>query len=152
MHRLLILSGAALSIGFGAQRRAIAQWQVVRRYVRKLFAVFRFRRTLSSYGHAMCSADLLRRDAVLSREPKIERLPNNVRSAIMKFVLVNDKAPRLPSMCAHCRTSIGTRYLRDLSSKRPYCGYACYLVRKTESVPVVWRFGAGIDGLPIRPL
>jgi len=86
------------------------------------------------------------------RKPEIEKLANNVRSATMRFVLVNDKAPRLPSKCAHCRTPIGARYLRDLSSKLPYCGYACYLVRKTEAVPVVWRFSAGIDGLPIQPL
>ncbi len=70
----------------------------------------------------------------------------------MKFVLVNDKRPRLPSRCAHCHALIGARYLRDLSGKLPYCGYACYLARKPEPVPVVLRFGAGIDGLPIRHL
>jgi hypothetical protein len=70
----------------------------------------------------------------------------------MKFVLVNDKAPRLSSRCAHCHTSIEVRYLRDMSSRLPYCGYACYLARKIEAVPLVWRTGAGIDGLPIRGL
>jgi len=70
----------------------------------------------------------------------------------MKFVLVNDKAPYVPSRCAHCRTSITAGYLRDLSSRLRYCGYGCYLARKIETAPIVWRTGAGIDGLPFRGL
>lgn len=70
----------------------------------------------------------------------------------MKFVLVNDKASHLPSTCTHCHMSIGTRYLRDLSSRLSYCDYACYLARKSDNTPIVWRIGAGIDTLPIRGL
>lgn len=73
----------------------------------------------------------------------------------MNFVLVNDKELPLPSRCAHCHTSIAVCYLRDLSSRIPYCGYACYVARKIEKLetaPVVWSCGAGIDALPIRGL
>ena len=64
----------------------------------------------------------------------------------MKFVFVNDRAPRAPSTCAHCSTSIGIRYLRDLSSKRLYCDRKCYL---SAAVPFA---GAGIDGFSMLGL
>ncbi len=96
-------------------------------------------------------AALLGRDAVLSSEPEIERLASNLGSEVMKFVLVNDKAPRLSTTCAHCRAPIETHYLRDLSSKAPYCGYACYLAWK-KNAPVVWYMAEGIDGLLIPGL
>ena len=62
----------------------------------------------------------------------------------MKFVFVNDRAPRAPSTCAHCSTSIGINYLRDLSSKRLYCDPKCYL---SAAVSL-----AGIDGLSMLGL
>jgi hypothetical protein len=60
----------------------------------------------------------------------------------MTFLFVSDRAPRVPSACAHCSTSIRISYLRDLPSKRLYCDYACYL---RAVVPIA---GAGLDGLP----
>jgi hypothetical protein len=59
----------------------------------------------------------------------------------MKFVFVNDRAPRAPSACAHCSTLIGTSYLRDLASKKLYCDAKCYF----GATPPFAR--AGIDGL-----
>ena len=44
----------------------------------------------------------------------------------MNFVLVNDRAARASSACAHCSSSIGAGYLRDLSTARLYCDYECY--------------------------
>jgi len=73
-------------------------------------------------------------------------------ASTMRFVWVNDRAPGPPSTCAHCRTSVTTGYLRELSSQLPYCDHACYLGRRNETAPMVWRTGAGIDGLPIRGL
>jgi hypothetical protein len=67
----------------------------------------------------------------------------------MKFVLVNDRAPRAPSRCAYCSRSIGMGYLRDHRSKMPYCDYACY---REEIIPVVSLAGAGIDSLPMMVL
>ena len=45
----------------------------------------------------------------------------------MKFVLVNGRTPNPESFCALCCESIGERYLRDLSTRRSYCGHPCYL-------------------------
>jgi hypothetical protein len=59
----------------------------------------------------------------------------------MKFVFVSYRAPRAPSTCAHCFTSIGTSYLRELSSRRLYCDRKCYLGAVAPFA------GAGIDGL-----
>jgi hypothetical protein len=64
----------------------------------------------------------------------------------MRFVFVNDRASRAPSTCAHCSTSIGVIYLRDLSSKRLYCDRKCYL---NAAVPFA---RAGIDGLSMLGL
>jgi hypothetical protein len=64
----------------------------------------------------------------------------------MKFVFVNDRAPRAPSTCACCSKSMGMSYLRDLSSKRLYCDHKCY---RGGVVPYA---GAGIDGLSMLSL
>jgi hypothetical protein len=64
----------------------------------------------------------------------------------MRFVFVNDRAPRASSTCAYCLKTMGMSYLRDLSSKRLYCDYECYL---GAGVPFA---GTGINGLSMLRL
>src|SRR4051812_48709964 len=44
----------------------------------------------------------------------------------MKFVLVNDMAPRRPSVCTECSRPLERGYLHDLSTSKRYCGIECY--------------------------
>ncbi|MEH2482388.1 hypothetical protein V1282_005745 [Nitrobacteraceae bacterium AZCC 2146] len=44
----------------------------------------------------------------------------------MKFVLVNDMAPRRTSICTACSRPLEQGYLHDLSTSRRYCGIECY--------------------------
>jgi hypothetical protein len=44
----------------------------------------------------------------------------------MKFVVVNDMAPRKTSLCARCSRPPKQGYLRDISTSRRYCGVDCY--------------------------
>ena len=44
----------------------------------------------------------------------------------MKFVLVNDMAPRNTSVCAACSRPLERGYLHDLSTSKRYCGIECY--------------------------
>src|SRR3954463_6373724 len=44
----------------------------------------------------------------------------------MKFVLVNDMAPRKPSVCTDCSRPLERGYLHDLSTSKRYCGIECY--------------------------
>jgi hypothetical protein len=44
----------------------------------------------------------------------------------MKFVLVNDMAPRNTPVCAACSQTLEQGYLHDLSTSRHYCGIECY--------------------------
>ena len=44
----------------------------------------------------------------------------------MKFVLVNNLAPRNPSVCTTCSRPLERAYLHDLSTSRRYCGIECY--------------------------
>ena len=44
----------------------------------------------------------------------------------MKFVLVNDMAPRRPSVCTECSRPLEQGYLHDLSTSKHYCGIECY--------------------------
>jgi hypothetical protein len=44
----------------------------------------------------------------------------------MKFVLVNDIAPRRTSICSACSRPLEQGYLHDLSTLRRYCGIGCY--------------------------
>jgi hypothetical protein len=43
----------------------------------------------------------------------------------MRFVLVNDMAPRKPSLCTGCSRPLERGYLHDLSSSKRYCGVEC---------------------------
>jgi hypothetical protein len=45
----------------------------------------------------------------------------------MTFILVDERAPRGGSTCAHCGKPIATGYLRDPSYRRPYCDHACFV-------------------------
>jgi hypothetical protein len=44
----------------------------------------------------------------------------------MKFVVVNNMAPRRPSVCAECSRPLERGYLHDLSTSKRYCGIECY--------------------------
>jgi hypothetical protein len=44
----------------------------------------------------------------------------------MNFVVVNNMAPRKPSVCAVCSRPLQWGYLHDLSASRRYCGVECH--------------------------
>ena len=44
----------------------------------------------------------------------------------MQFVVVNNMAPRNPSVCAACSRPLERGYLHDLAASRRYCGVECY--------------------------
>ena len=44
----------------------------------------------------------------------------------MQFVLVNNMAPRRPSVCTGCSRPLDRGYLHDLSTSKRYCGSECY--------------------------
>jgi hypothetical protein len=44
----------------------------------------------------------------------------------IKFVLVNNMAPRDPSVCAERSRPLERGYLHDLSTSKRYCGIECY--------------------------
>jgi hypothetical protein len=55
----------------------------------------------------------------------------------MKFVMVNNKIPRDPSVCTACSQPLERGHLHDLSASRRYCGVECYTYgrwRPVESV------------------
>lgn len=56
----------------------------------------------------------------------------------MKFVLVNHRAPLNRAACTACAKVLGTGYLRDVSTQRPYCGYDCYLRYEARSLLIPW--------------
>lgn len=57
---------------------------------------------------------------------------------IMKFILVNHRTPRAPSNCVECSRSLGTGYLRDVSTQRRYCNHHCYLRYESKSFFMPW--------------
>ena len=44
----------------------------------------------------------------------------------MKFVVVNNRAPRNTSVCAACSRPLERGYVHDLSTSRRYCGVECH--------------------------
>src|SRR5258708_9167103 len=67
----------------------------------------------------------------------------------MNFVLVNDRTPRAPSVCAHCSTPIGLGYLQDVSSQRQFCDCECYVRYSKDAARTTSLAAAGIDGFRI---
>jgi hypothetical protein len=59
----------------------------------------------------------------------------------MKFVVVNNMAPRRPSVCTECSRLLERGYLHDLSTSKRYCGIECY---------PQWMVASGFAG-PIAP-
>jgi hypothetical protein len=51
----------------------------------------------------------------------------------LKFVLVNNRAPRRPSVCTECSRPLEWGYLHDLSTSNRYCGIECYPQRMVVS-------------------
>jgi hypothetical protein len=44
----------------------------------------------------------------------------------MRFVMVNNRTPRDPSVCTACSRPLERGYLYDLAASRRYCGVECY--------------------------
>ena len=68
----------------------------------------------------------------------------------MRFVLVNDRKPRIPAACATCCRPLEDSFLHDLSTHGRYCGIGCYPGQPTnnevfhwmaEANPFVFTFG-----------
>jgi hypothetical protein len=51
----------------------------------------------------------------------------------MQYVLVNNMAPRNPSVCAACSRPLDRGYLHDLSTSKRYCGVECHRQRPMVS-------------------
>lgn len=61
----------------------------------------------------------------------------------MKFVLVNERTLPGGSKCVHCGKAITVGYLRDLSSRLPYCDQACFIEGNIQSTLTIFRLGTG---------
>jgi hypothetical protein len=57
---------------------------------------------------------------------------------MVKFILVNHRTPCGSSTCTECSQSLGPGYLRDVSTRRPYCGFDCYLQYEMKSLSMPW--------------
>jgi hypothetical protein len=55
----------------------------------------------------------------------------------MRFIWVTGRSPHPASLCALCCESIGESYLRDLSTRLPYCNYNCY---RSHYTLAAWLF------------
>jgi hypothetical protein len=59
---------------------------------------------------------------LVNREIRIGEMPVHK----LRFVVVNDMAPRRPSLCMECSRPLERGYLHDFSSSKRYCGIECY--------------------------
>jgi hypothetical protein len=66
----------------------------------------------------------------------------------MRFVLVNDRVPRESSICARCGALLATGYVRNVSSRRSYCGYACCTQSDDLAGLSATPGNSGLVGLP----
>jgi hypothetical protein len=44
----------------------------------------------------------------------------------MRYVLVNERVPKVNSYCALCLCQLDNGYVRELSTRIKYCGIGCY--------------------------
>jgi hypothetical protein len=66
----------------------------------------------------------------------------------MRFILVNHRIPCRPSTCAECSQSLGPGYVRDVPTRRPYCGFDCYLRYEMKSLTMPWLAVTRLDHGP----
>jgi hypothetical protein len=46
---------------------------------------------------------------------------------MLRFILVNDRIPRIDVHCALCCTEITANYVREISTKFCYCSRGCFV-------------------------
>jgi hypothetical protein len=51
----------------------------------------------------------------------------------VRFVLVNGRMPFRQNFCALCSEPIGEGYLRDIRTRRFYCGARCYALKSSNA-------------------
>jgi hypothetical protein len=56
----------------------------------------------------------------------------------MRFVLVAGRTPTPQSFCTFCCDPIGDSYLRDVSTRLPYCDQICFAMH-SENPAQVWE-------------
>jgi hypothetical protein len=61
----------------------------------------------------------------------------------MKFVLINHRTPSVPSACARCSCLLHVGYLRELSTRKQYCGLDCYLDNRVGDEPFLAPLDVG---------
>ena len=66
----------------------------------------------------------------------------------MKFILVNHRTPLNTACCSECAQSLGTGYLREVSSQRQYCDYDCYVRGETRTLFMPWLAVTRGDNAP----
>ena len=66
----------------------------------------------------------------------------------MKFILVNHRTPLSTVTCTECDRPLGTGYLREVSSQRPYCDHDCYLRYQAKNLFMPWLIVERDDHLP----
>ena len=49
-----------------------------------------------------------------------------VEADMLRFIVVNDRTPRLAAHCALCCTAIMGGYVREISTKFCYCSRDCF--------------------------
>ena len=45
---------------------------------------------------------------------------------MLRFILVNDRMPRVDVHCALCCTKIAASYVREINTRFYYCGRGCF--------------------------
>ena len=49
-----------------------------------------------------------------------------VEADMIRFVVVNDRTPRLDAHCARCCSAIRDGYVREIGTRFCYCGRDCF--------------------------
>jgi hypothetical protein len=57
----------------------------------------------------------------------------------VKFILVNGRTPRPQSFCALCCEPIGESYLREFTTRLPYCDHSCYVGHCKGAAPALQK-------------
>jgi hypothetical protein len=52
----------------------------------------------------------------------------------VRFILVNERAPRPRSSCVMCDQPVGTNYLREVGTQLIYCYHNCYAAHCESAV------------------
>jgi hypothetical protein len=67
----------------------------------------------------------------------------------MRFMLVNQGQPRQGAACSACARTLGSSYVRHMSTQRLYCDHDCYRRYQQTAMGILWPYRNSLEAITV---